>query len=181
MINRPELATSEVPVQLDGPVPDISRPANWKLPATQTAKDIATSNDKADSKKRKFGEIEENDSVIQIEDDDIMIVDNPLPKPTSTTTIVAISENEEIQSNDAKKKRTPAELDKLRRQLNGVFAVNKPVGLSSYDVVDRLKHLLFGITPRGTKKARGKFNSKNNYKIGHGGTLDPLASGVLGR
>ncbi|RKP26162.1 putative tRNA pseudouridine synthase 1-like protein, partial [Syncephalis pseudoplumigaleata] len=63
--------------------------------------------------------------------------------------------------------------------LNGVFAVNKPVGLSSYDVVDRLKHLVFGMAPRGAKKARNRFKSKNNYKIGHGGTLDPMASGVL--
>ncbi|KAI8058265.1 pseudouridine synthase [Syncephalis plumigaleata] len=93
--------------------------------------------------------------------------------------MVAVSENEQKQLKDVEKKRTSAELDKQRRQLNGVFAVNKPVGLSSYDVVDRLKHLLFGMTPRGAKKARGKFHSKNNYKIGHGGTLDPLASGVL--
>lgn len=46
--------------------------------------------------------------------------------------------------------------------LRGVLNVNKPSGISSYDVIRRLKPLL----PRGTA-------------IGHAGTLDPLASGVL--
>lgn len=40
--------------------------------------------------------------------------------------------------------------------------VDKPVGLTSYDVIRRIKQLL----PRG-------------QKIGHAGTLDPFASGVL--
>ena len=39
--------------------------------------------------------------------------------------------------------------------------INKPVGISSYDVIRKLKKLY------------------PNEKIGHGGTLDPLASGVL--
>ncbi|WP_051675940.1 tRNA pseudouridine(55) synthase TruB [Ureaplasma canigenitalium] len=42
-----------------------------------------------------------------------------------------------------------------------VFAVYKPSGLSSYDVIRILKRV-YGIK-----------------KIGHGGTLDPLASGIL--
>jgi tRNA pseudouridine55 synthase len=46
--------------------------------------------------------------------------------------------------------------------LRGVLCVNKPSGISSYDVIRRLKPLL----PAG-------------MPIGHAGTLDPLASGLL--
>src|SRR5688500_3961081 len=46
--------------------------------------------------------------------------------------------------------------------LEGVLNVDKPAGVSSARVVDRVKRLL----PRGTK-------------VGHAGTLDPFATGVL--
>lgn len=46
--------------------------------------------------------------------------------------------------------------------LSGVISLDKPAGLSSARCVDRVKRLL----PRGTK-------------IGHAGTLDPFATGVL--
>ena len=45
--------------------------------------------------------------------------------------------------------------------MNGIVVVNKPNGLTSHDVVD---------------KVRKKFRIK---KVGHAGTLDPLATGVL--
>lgn len=45
--------------------------------------------------------------------------------------------------------------------MNGILNINKPSGLTSHDVVLKLRRLL------GTRK------------IGHTGTLDPLASGVL--
>src|SRR5215218_8654022 len=45
---------------------------------------------------------------------------------------------------------------------NGIINLDKPAGISSARAVDRVKRLL----PRGTK-------------IGHAGTLDPFASGVL--
>jgi tRNA pseudouridine55 synthase len=47
---------------------------------------------------------------------------------------------------------------------DGVLVVDKPVGPTSFDVVRRIK--------RAAKLGR-------SGKIGHGGTLDPLASGVL--
>ena len=47
-------------------------------------------------------------------------------------------------------------------QLSGVINLDKPAGLTSARWVDRVKRLL----PRGTK-------------IGHAGTLDPFATGVL--
>lgn len=46
--------------------------------------------------------------------------------------------------------------------IEGIFSVNKPAGLSSYDVIRHIK-------PYCTKKE----------KIGHAGTLDPFATGVL--
>jgi tRNA pseudouridine55 synthase len=46
--------------------------------------------------------------------------------------------------------------------MRGILVVNKPAGISSYDVVRRVKPLL----ARGTA-------------IGHAGTLDPIAAGVL--
>ncbi len=49
----------------------------------------------------------------------------------------------------------------LSKTLDLVLNVHKPVGLTSYDVVRRAKRVLPGV------------------KIGHGGTLDPFAEGVL--
>ncbi len=46
--------------------------------------------------------------------------------------------------------------------MNGVIVLDKPAGISSAKAVDQVKRLL----PRGTK-------------IGHAGTLDPFATGVL--
>ncbi len=46
-------------------------------------------------------------------------------------------------------------------RINGILAVNKPVGITSHDVVAQLRKIL------------------NTRKIGHAGALDPFASGVL--
>ncbi len=45
--------------------------------------------------------------------------------------------------------------------MDGILAVNKPKGITSHDVVDRI---------------RRKFHIK---RVGHAGTLDPMATGVL--
>lgn len=45
--------------------------------------------------------------------------------------------------------------------MNGILLINKPVGITSYDVIRKLKKIL------------------NTKKIGHAGTLDPFASGLL--
>lgn len=50
---------------------------------------------------------------------------------------------------------------KINLSLNGIVNVNKPLGITSHDVVYRLRKIL------------------NIKKIGHTGTLDPDASGVL--
>ena len=46
--------------------------------------------------------------------------------------------------------------------MDGILAVYKPVGITSFDVIRELKH---AIHP--------------DFKVGHGGTLDPFADGVL--
>ena len=48
-----------------------------------------------------------------------------------------------------------------RKELNGILVVNKPSGVTSHDVVDEVRKRL-------------KFR-----KVGHAGTLDPIATGVL--
>src|SRR5437764_1196748 len=50
---------------------------------------------------------------------------------------------------------------KLQMRLNGVLIIDKPAGLTSHDVVNRVRRILA------------------QKSIGHLGTLDPLATGVL--
>lgn len=74
--------------------------------------------------------------------------------------------------------------------ISGLFAVAKPSGPPSMTVVNDIKKLLTASRlfveaeklkkqiAKGKQK-RGRF-SKDVVKIGQGGTLDPLADGVLG-
>ncbi len=56
---------------------------------------------------------------------------------------------------------------------HGLFAVNKPRGLLSITILNEIKKLYL-------KQLRELAIPQNNkLKLGHGGTLDPLASGVL--
>lgn len=87
----------------------------------------------------------------------------------------------------------------LPRNMNGIFAVDKPVGVTSYEVVKNLgklfdkldvfahdlaqaKKLKYEQLKAGTKWKEHKIQNRVNRigtKLGHGGTLDPLALGVL--
>lgn len=49
----------------------------------------------------------------------------------------------------------------LSRGLNGIFSVNKPAGMSSHDVVNVVRR------------------TSHAPRVGHAGTLDPMATGVL--
>ena len=68
--------------------------------------------------------------------------------------------------------------------LSGLMAFHKPTGPTSNSVLDSLKHLfadspLFaepGVMPKG----KGRGSAPSGVKMGQGGTLDPLADGVLG-
>ena len=48
-----------------------------------------------------------------------------------------------------------------------ILLLNKPIGWSSFDVVKKIRNLIL------------KRYNQNKIKIGHAGTLDPLASGLL--
>jgi tRNA U55 pseudouridine synthase TruB len=80
--------------------------------------------------------------------------------------------------------------------LEGMMAINKPTGISSAEVLRKLQKVfnpsdIFAETlfaerkrrkeeSRNQKNLRRKTSARNvQVKIGHGGTLDPMASGVL--
>lgn len=66
--------------------------------------------------------------------------------------------------------------------MNGIFAVCKPSGPTSQDVVAKLKHIFTKSPEYQTEQksqTRGSRRRQRFIKIGHGGTLDPLAEGVL--
>lgn len=74
--------------------------------------------------------------------------------------------------------------------MSGLFAVNKPSGISSAGLLNDLQHILKKsplfepeIRAQQARSNAGRKGRKqkmgNKIKMGHGGTLDPLASGVL--
>lgn len=52
-------------------------------------------------------------------------------------------------------------------KLHGLLVIDKPIGWSSMDVVRKVRY------------AAGKGSGRGKQKVGHAGTLDPLATGVL--
>lgn len=74
--------------------------------------------------------------------------------------------------------------------ISGLFGLNKPSGPTSMHIVNQLK-IVMSRSPlffepekveagKGKQKGR-KRRGKDMLKIGQGGTLDPLADGVLGK
>ena len=64
----------------------------------------------------------------------------------------------------------------------GLFAVNKPLEWTSQDVVSYIRGILErDARNRGAKPAKltDRRNKNRAVRVGHGGTLDPLATGVL--
>jgi tRNA pseudouridine55 synthase len=55
---------------------------------------------------------------------------------------------------------------------NGVVIVDKPPGITSHDVVNRVRRALGAAYPLARKRRHG-------HRVGHTGTLDPAATGVL--
>ncbi|WP_185868714.1 tRNA pseudouridine(55) synthase TruB [Blattabacterium cuenoti] len=56
-------------------------------------------------------------------------------------------------------------------QKGKIFLVDKPWGWTSFEVVKKMKNFLINSFPT--------IHNKNSLKIGHAGTLDPLATGLL--
>ncbi|XP_061612901.1 probable tRNA pseudouridine synthase 1 [Phyllopteryx taeniolatus] len=67
-------------------------------------------------------------------------------------------------------------LSKLQ-SLNGLFAIYKKRGPTSADVLNKLKETL--LEEAGLRNANPRKRKKQSLKMGHGGTLDSAASGVL--
>ncbi|XP_040293758.1 probable tRNA pseudouridine synthase 1 isoform X1 [Bufo bufo] len=65
--------------------------------------------------------------------------------------------------------------------LNGLFPVYKPPGVTSAQTLNDLKSRLLRGQPRGSQAGLKEFTKrkKQTLKIGHGGTLDSTASGLL--
>ncbi len=98
----------------------------------------------------------------------VMLMDaaNDLATSASTTTSTEVDNNNEA---------TPPPL----YLAEGIFAVHKPLTWTCNDVVSYIRNILTrDALSRGIKKERKK-RGKPMMKVGHGGTLDPLASGVL--
>lgn len=76
---------------------------------------------------------------------------------------------------------TSLKMDKKLMGLNGVFAVFKPAGETSARTIDRVKNslirLALGPSASSNKQLFKRFSRQ--IKVGHGGTLDPMATGVL--
>lgn len=78
-------------------------------------------------------------------------------------------------------------MDKKLLGLNGVFAVFKPAGETSAKTVDRVKSALIKTVLLASAKASNTNSSQHHHqkrlskqiKVGHGGTLDPMATGIL--
>ena len=62
----------------------------------------------------------------------------------------------------------------LSRAKDGIVLVDKPVGWTSFDVVAKIRGQI-----RGEYTARGEKPTKRQLKVGHAGTLDPFATGLL--
>lgn len=58
--------------------------------------------------------------------------------------------------------------------MNDVLLVDKPAGWTSFDVVAKVRSRI-----RASYRARGVKPTKRQLKVGHAGTLDPFATGLL--
>ena len=55
--------------------------------------------------------------------------------------------------------------------MNGLVLIDKPIGWTSFDVVNKVRRVAESIPANSTKRKR--------FPVGHTGTLDPLATGLL--
>jgi len=90
---------------------------------------------------------------------------------TSTTT---------SQTSDFGNASTTTSSDQRIHRAEGIFPVHKPLEWTSHDVVSYIRGMLErDARERGVKLGKRRSRGKNKVKVGHGGTLDPLAEGVL--
>jgi len=83
---------------------------------------------------------------------------------------------------ESPKQDTPPQEPVSLYRSEGIFAVKKPLDWTSNDVVSYIRGMLErDARGRGAKPVNvtSRRNKSRILKVGHGGTLDPLASGVL--
>ncbi|KAG0171750.1 hypothetical protein DFQ30_000432 [Apophysomyces sp. BC1015] len=76
----------------------------------------------------------------------------------------------------------------LAQKLNGVFAIYKPKGWTSRAATNKVQQFLSqklmtsqSLENEMVNDPKVRIKRRDRIKIGHGGTLDPLAEGVLGK
>lgn len=62
----------------------------------------------------------------------------------------------------------------LKNQRDGLLLVDKPAGWTSFDVVAKIRGQL-----RAAYRANGEKPTRKQLRVGHAGTLDPFATGLL--
>lgn len=62
----------------------------------------------------------------------------------------------------------------LTKAQDGILLVDKPVGWTSFDVVAKIRGQL-----KAEYRTRGEKPTKRQLRVGHAGTLDPFATGLL--
>lgn len=62
----------------------------------------------------------------------------------------------------------------LTKAQDGILLVDKPAGWTSFDVVAKIRAQI-----RAQYRTRGEKPTKRQLKVGHAGTLDPFATGLL--
>lgn len=62
----------------------------------------------------------------------------------------------------------------LTKARDGILLVDKPAGWTSFDVVAKIRAQI-----RAQYRTRGEKPTKRQLKVGHAGTLDPFATGLL--
>lgn len=62
----------------------------------------------------------------------------------------------------------------LTKAKDGILLVDKPAGWTSFDVVAKIRGQI-----RAEYRERGEKPTKRQLKVGHAGTLDPFATGLL--
>lgn len=77
-----------------------------------------------------------------------------------------MNRNNADQSQSVSNSATDKSIQGLKRKVSGVILIDKPKGLTSQQVVSKVKYLL-------------KSAQHNSKKAGHTGTLDPMATGLL--
>ncbi|KAL1788282.1 putative tRNA pseudouridine synthase 1 [Sigmodon hispidus] len=96
---------------------------------------------------------------------------------TAATTVAAAAAAEVAARTSSQAQVSKSALAAKLLSLSGVFAVHKPKGPTSAELLNRLKGKL--LAEAGMPSPEWNKRQKQTLKIGHGGTLDSAAQGVL--